>query len=74
MLFSQLIDLLSNSDTQSVHPIVPLDCEFLELFAVVKLNLIRLVFVFLDQTSFDALLGMFSHNLDVLKLRICIPI
>jgi hypothetical protein len=74
MVFLKLINLFSDSEAQFVHAVVPSYCEFLEFFAIVKLDLLSLLEVLGHQTGFDALLGMLSHHLNILKLRFCIHV
>ena len=72
MVFLHLQHLLGDGHAETFHPIVPLQCKFLKFFTVIKLDLLRLMFVLLKQTVLNTFLSMLSYNLNILKLCVSI--
>ena len=74
MLLLHLEHLLGDAEAQLVHAVVPLDCEFLEFFPIIKLHLLRLLIVLLHQTVLYAFLRVFANYLDVLELGVGVDV
>jgi len=65
MVTGEISNLYRNVFFKDFNLVVPHLSKFLELFPVKVFNLQRLVHMFINQISFDTLLGTFSNLLDV---------